>query len=271
MSSEQSLLQLTEWFKKNTKGNVFIALSGGVDSAVVALAAKKALGEKAIAITANYKTLALVELEDAKRVAHEIGIQHIIIEYNELEDENFVKNDINRCYYCRKSLGKNIKRYEKKYQVMDIVDGTHLDDTNDYRPGLKAMREYKIKSPLLEKRIGKKEIREIAREYNISVANKPSNSCLASRIPYGNNITQEKLKKIEIAEEKVKEFFDISHVRVRDHGEIARIEVGRNEMEKMFNKIKLNQLDLELKNIGFKYSSLDLYGYRSGQLIVIND
>jgi len=271
MSSEKSFSHLKSWFRKNTKGNVFIALSGGVDSAVVALAAKKALGEKAIAITANYKTLALFELEDAKRVAHEIGIQHIIIEYNELEDENFVKNDINRCYYCRKSLGENIKRYEKEYQVMDVVDGTHLDDTNDYRPGLKAMREYKVKSPLLEERMGKKEIREIARRYNISVANKPSNSCLASRIPYGNNITQEKLKKIEIAEEKVKELFDISHVRVRDHGEIARIEIGRDEMEKMFNKKKLNELDLELKNIGFKYASLDLYGYRSGNLIVIND
>ena len=154
---------------------------------------------------------------------------------------------------------------------MDVVDGTHLDDTNDYRPGLKAMREYQVKSPLLEERMGKKEIREIARRYNISVANKPSNSCLASRIPYGNNITQEKLKKIEIAEEKVKELFDIKHVRVRDHGEIARIEIGRDEMEKMFNKKKLNQLDLELKNIGFKYASLDLYGYRSGKLIVIND
>ena len=237
----------------------------------MALAAKKALGKKAIAITANYKTLALLELEDAKRVAYEIGIQHIIIDYNELEDENFVKNDVNRCYYCRKSLGENIKRYEKEYQVTDIVDGTHSDDINDYRPGLKAIREYKIKSPLLEKKIGKKEIREIARRYNISVANKPSNSCLASRIPYGNNITQEKLKKIEIAEEKVKELFNISHVRVRDHGEIARIEIGRDEMEKMFNKLKLYQLDLELKNIGFKYASLDLYGYRSGKLIVIND
>lgn len=271
MRSEKSFSHLKSWFRKNTNGNVFIALSGGVDSAVVALAAKKALGEKAIAITANYKTLALFELEDAKRVADEIGIQHIIIEYNELEDENFVKNDINRCYYCRKSLGENIKRYEKEYQVMDVVDGTHLDDTNDYRPGLKAMREYQVKSPLLEERMGKKEIREIARRYNISVANKPSNSCLASRIPYGNNITQEKLKKIEIAEEKVKELFDIKHVRVRDHGEIARIEIGRDEMEKMFNKKKLNELDLELKNIGFKYASLDLYGYRSGKLIVIND
>ncbi|HEX5981406.1 MAG TPA: ATP-dependent sacrificial sulfur transferase LarE [Nitrososphaeraceae archaeon] len=271
MSSRENILQLKEWFKKNTKGNVFIALSGGVDSAVVALAAKKALGKKAIAITANYKTLALFELEDAKRVAHEIGIKHLIIEYNELEDENFVKNDINRCYYCRKSLGENIKRYEKDYQVTDIVDGTHLDDIKDYRPGLKAIREYKIKSPLLEKKIGKKEIREIARRYNISVANKPSNSCLASRIPYGNDITQEKLKKIEIAEEKVKELFNISQVRVRDHGEIARIEIGRDEMEKMFNKLKLYQLDLELKNIGFKYASLDLYGYRSGKLIVIND
>ena len=148
---------------------------------------------------------------------------------------------------------------------------THLDDINDYRPGLKAIREYQIKSPLLEERIGKKEIREIARKYNISVANKPSNSCLASRIPYGNNITQEKLKKIELAEEKVKELFGVSRVRVRDHGEIARIEIGRDEMEKMFNKLKLDQLDIELKKMGFRYASLDLYGYRSGGLIVIND
>jgi uncharacterized protein len=174
-------------------------------------------------------------------------------------------------YYCRKSLGQNIKRYQEEYQVMDIVDGTQLDDMNDYRPGLRAIREYKIKSPLLENKIGKKEIREFARRYNISVANKASNSCLASRIPYGNNITQEKLKKIETAEEKVKELFNINHVRVRDHGEIARIEIGRDEMEKMFDKLKLNQLDLELKNIGFKYASLDLYGYRTGNLIVIND
>jgi uncharacterized protein len=168
-------------------------------------------------------------------------------------------------------LGQNIKRYQEEYQVMDIVDGTQLDDINDYRPGLRAIREYKIKSPLLENKIGKKEIREFARRYNISVANKASNSCLASRIPYGNNITQEKLKKIETAEEKVKELFNINHVRVRDHGEIARIEIGKDEMEKMFDKLKLNQLDLELKNIGFKYASLDLYGYRTGNLIVIND
>ena len=271
MSDKEKFTRLKEWFKNNTKGNVFIALSGGVDSAIVAFAAKIALGEKAIAITANYKTLSSFELEDAKRVAHEIGIQHIIIEYNELEDENFVKNDINRCYYCRQSLGKNIKRYEAEYQVTDIVDGTHLDDINDFRPGLKAIREYKIKSPLLENRIGKEEIRELARRFNISVANKPSNSCLASRIPYGNSITQEKLKKIEIAEEKVKELFNISQVRVRDHGEIARIEIGRDEMEKMFNKLKLKQLDLELKTIGFKFVSLDLYGYRTKKLIVIND
>ena len=271
MNSEECLLQLKDWFIKNTKGNVFIALSGGVDSAIVAFAAKKAIGEKAIAITANYKTLALFELEDAKRVANEIGIHHIVIEYNELEDPNFVKNDMQRCYYCRKSLGEHIKKYVKRYQVTDIIDGTHLDDINDYRPGLKALREHKIKSPLLEKRIGKKEIREIAKKNNISVANKPSNSCLASRIPYGNNITQQKLKKIEISEEKVKELFNISQVRVRDHGDIARIEVGRDQIEKMFDMRKLNQLDTELKIIGFKYVSLDLYGYRSGKLTVIND
>lgn len=271
MNSDECFLKLKDWFIKNTKGNIFIAFSGGVDSAIVAFAAKKAIGEKAIAITANYKTLASSELEDAKRVANEIGIDHIIIEYNELEDVNFVKNDIQRCYYCRKSLGEHIKKYVERYQITDIIDGTHIDDMKDYRPGLKALREHKIKSPLLEKRIGKKEIREIAKKYGISVANKPPNSCLASRIPHGNHITRDKLKKIEKSEEKVKELFNVSHVRVRDHGDIARIEIGIEEMEKMFDMKKLYQLDTELKGIGFIYVSLDISGYKSGKLTVIND
>jgi pyridinium-3,5-biscarboxylic acid mononucleotide sulfurtransferase len=271
MSSDECFLKLKDWFIKNTKGNIFIAFSGGVDSAIVAFAAKKAIGKKAIAITANYKTLASSELEDAKRVANEIGIDHVIIEYNELENVNFVKNDIQRCYYCRKSLGEHIKRYVERYQITDIIDGTHIDDMKDYRPGLKALREHKIKSPLLEKRIGKKEIREMAKKYGISVANKPPNSCLASRIPYGNHITPDKLKKIEMSEEKVKELFNVSHVRVRDHGDIARIEIGINEMENMFDIKKLYQLDIELKSIGFIYVSLDISGYKSGKLTVIND
>jgi uncharacterized protein len=271
MNSEKNLLQLQDWFKTSTKGNIFIALSGGVDSAVVAFAAKTAIGEKAIAITANYMTLAQFELEDAKRVAKEIGIKHVIIEYDELEDARFVKNDLRRCYYCRKSLAEHIKDHLEKYQITDIIDGTHLDDMNEYRPGLIALREHKIKSPLLDTKIGKKEVREIARKYNISVADKPPNSCLASRIPFGIDITKENLKKIELSEEKVKEIFKVRQVRVRDHGDIARIEIANNEMEKMFDIQKLNQIDGELKRIGFKFVSLDLTGYKSGKLIVIND
>ena len=156
MSNEKNFVQLQEWFKTNTKGNIFIALSGGVDSAVVAFAARTAIGEKAIAITANYMTLSQFELEDAKKVAKEIGIKHVIIEYNELEDAHFVKNDLRRCYYCRKSLGEHIKTQVEKYQITDIIDGTHLDDMNEYRPGLIALKEYNVKSPLLETKIGKK-------------------------------------------------------------------------------------------------------------------
>jgi len=271
MSSKKNLLQLQYWFKTNTKGNIFIALSGGVDSAVVAFAAKTAIGEKAIAITANYMTLSHFELEDAKRVAKEIGIKHVIIEYNELEDPNFVKNDLQRCYYCRKSLGEHIKAHIEKYQITDIIDGTHLDDINEYRPGLIALKEHNVKSPLLELKIGKNEVREIARKYTLSVADKPSNSCLASRIPIGIDITKESLKKIELSEEKVKEIFKVRQVRVRDHGDIARIEIASNEMKKMFDIQKLNQVDAELKGIGFKFVSLDLTGYKSGKLIVIND
>ncbi|HEX5187295.1 MAG TPA: ATP-dependent sacrificial sulfur transferase LarE [Nitrososphaeraceae archaeon] len=271
MSNEKNFVQLQEWFKTNTKGNIFIALSGGVDSAVVAFAARTAIGEKAIAITANYMTLSQFELEDAKRVAKEIGIKHVIIEYNELEDAHFVKNDLRRCYYCRKSLGEHIKTQVEKYQITDIIDGTHLDDMNEYRPGLIALKEYNVKSPLLETKIGKKEVREIASIYNISVADKPPNSCLASRIPFGIKITKESLKRIELSEEKVKEIFKVRQVRVRDHGDIARIEIASNEMKKMFDIQKLKQIDAELKGIGFKFVSLDLTGYKSGRLIVIND
>lgn len=261
--------RLVEWFHANGD-RAIVALSGGVDSAVVALAAKKALGDNAVAITADYKTLAEEELLTAKRVAKEIGIRHLVIEYDELENPEFVKNDDMRCYYCRTELGGHLAREARKAGISLIVDGTNLDDLSDYRPGIRALRENGVKSPMVELGIRKAEVREIAKENGLSVYDKPSNACLASRIPTGMEVTYEKLRKIESAEIVVKSVFGVRQVRVRDHGEVARIEVGRDELGRMFDADKLSILDGKLKELGFAFVAIDAAGYKPGKLAVVD-
>lgn len=262
--------KLVEWFAKSGESAV-VALSGGVDSAVVALAAKKALGKRAIAITADYKTLAEDELATARQVAKEIGIQHKEIEYDELQNPEFVKNDSVRCYHCRTELGQHLAEEAKKAGIALIVDGTNVDDLSDYRPGILALRENGVRSPMVELGITKSQIREIAKNFGLSIYDKPSNACLASRIPAGNEVTYEKLQRIESAEIIVKSIFGVRQVRVRDHGELARVEVGKDELTKMFDADKLELLDGKLKEIGFKFVSIDAAGYRTGKLVMIDN
>jgi pyridinium-3,5-biscarboxylic acid mononucleotide sulfurtransferase len=266
----EALHKLVDWFLTNADDKVIVALSGGVDSAVVALAAKKALGNGAIAITADYKTLAEEELAVACQVAKEIGIKHKVIEYNELENTSFVKNDIMRCYYCRTELGQHLAEEAKRTGTTLIVDGTNIDDLKDYRPGIRALRENGVRSPMIELGIGKIEIREIAKSFGLSVYDKPSNACLASRIPTGSEVTNEKLRRIENAEIIVKTIFSVRQVRVRDHGDLARIEVGRDELHKMFDVDKLALLDKKLKELAFKFVSVDVAGYKTGKLVMID-
>jgi len=260
---------LISWFQ-NKNQKAIVALSGGVDSAVVALAAKKALDKKAVAVTADYNTLSGDELKSARKIAKEIHIDHRIVRYSELDNEEFVKNDSLRCYHCRTELASYLLLEAKKMNVSLIVDGTNIDDLKDYRPGIKAMRENGVKSPLVELGIGKQNIRSIAKSNNLSVFDKPSNSCLASRIPHGIPVTFEKLKRIETAEILVKSVFNVRQVRVRDHQDTARIEVGRQEFKEMFDTDKLLAIDSKLKNLGFKYVALDLSGYKSRDNININ-
>ncbi len=260
---EDKLFQgIISWFHdKNQK--TIVALSGGVDSAVVALAAKKALDKYAIAITADYNTLSVDELNSAKKVAKEINIEHKIITYNELDNAEFVKNDSLRCYHCRSGLASYLLREAENENVELIVDGTNIDDLKDYRPGIKALRENGIKSPLVELGIGKNNVRSIAKSNNLSIFDKPSNSCLASRIPHGLPVTFEKLKRIEAAESLVRSIFNVKQVRVRDYQGLAMIEVGKEEIKEMFDTIKLSTIDSKLKNLGFKHIALDLSGYKS--------
>lgn len=259
--------KLVDWFTKNGD-RVVVALSGGVDSAVVALAAKKALGNNAIAITADYKTLAEEELATARQVAKEVGIEHRIIEYDELENAEFVKNDGMRCYHCRTELGQHLAEEAKKADITLVVDGTNADDLTDYRPGIRALKENGVRSPMVELGMTKSEIREIAKKFGLSVYDKPSNACLASRIPTGDQVTYEKLRRIESAEIIVRTIFSVRQVRVRDHGELARIEVGKDELQKMFDTDKLALLDRKLREVGYKFVSVDAGGYKTGKLVM---
>jgi len=265
----QQLTKLLNWF--DGKNSVLVALSGGVDSALVAYAAYTRLGKSAIAVTADYKTLAQEELEYAKKISSEIGIKHIVIEYNELDNESFVKNDNNRCFYCRSELSEHLLEIAKEFGSDMIVDGTNIDDLGDYRPGVLALRENGIRSPLAETEFSKKIVRETAKSVSLSVYDKPSNSCLASRIPWGQSVTAERLARIEIGEKIVKQLTGAKQVRVRDMNGIAKIEVGVDELPLLENSVVLQKIKNQLKLISFDDVSIDPDGYKPGKINVITN
>ena len=260
------LNNLVDWFADKNK--VMIALSGGVDSAVVAYAAFQALGNSAIAVTADYKTLSEDELFSAKQVCSEIGIGQIFLDYSELENEEFVKNDSNRCFHCRMELGEHLIELAKKHDVKIIVDGTNMDDLGDYRPGIQALRENGIRSPLVETKFLKSQIRDIAKSVGLSVYDRPSNSCLASRIPWGQRVTAEKLTRIELGETLVKQLTNIKQVRVRDFDGSAKIEVDQ-KLISIFDENIMTKLNEKLKIIGFTSIEIDKDGYKPGKINVI--
>ncbi len=253
------------------KNQVIVALSGGVDSALVAYAAFQNLKNSAIAVTADYKTLSRDELDSAQKVCSEIGIKQIIINYNELENENFSRNDNNRCFYCREELSAKLIQLGKKLNFNTIVDGTQLDDLGDYRPGIEALHSNGILSPLIETNFTKNQIRDEVKKAGLSVYDRPSNSCLASRIPWGQRVTAEKLARIEIGESIVKQTFGVNQVRVRDLEGIAKIEVDKNDIGLFSNKTKFSEIISKFEQIGFKSVFVDPEGYKSGKINVIAD
>ena len=236
------------------------------------LAARQALGkDKVLAITANYQTLANEELETAKKVAKEIDVIHLLLEYNELDNPNFTKNDNLRCFHCRNELAINLLKVAKEKRITLIVDGTNLDDLDDDRPGMVALHSRGIKSPLLEIGLDKKEVRHFAKINNLSVHDKPSNSCLASRVPHGTEINSVKLRRIERCEIIIKKLSDVKQVRVRDHDTIARIEVEKSEIIKLYNLDKIDKIVFEIKELGFKHVTLDLEGYGKKDIGKLNE
>jgi len=261
------LERLRSWF--GDKPNAIVALSGGVDSALVAYAAFKALGNSAVAVTADYQTLSSDELESASAVAKEIGIRHQIVTYSELENPDFVKNDKDRCFHCRSELAERLVSLARSKGTRCIVDGTNADDLGDYRPGIAALQNNGIQSPLADVQMRKNEVRLFARRVGLSVYDRPSNSCLASRVPWGQAITSERLIRIDLAEKYVKQTLGIKQIRVRDLNGAAKVEVLPHDI----SAVRQHSGDIlsQFRLIGFSDLEIDPDGYSPGKLNVIAD
>lgn len=247
------------------KESAVIAFSGGVDSTFLLKVTKEVLGDKLIAVTATSSTYPKRELNEAIKYAEDIKVKHIIISSEELDIEGFAMNPKNRCYYCKKELYTKINNIALENGVNFVFDGSNIDDTGDFRPGMQAAKELNVVSPLKEAELTKNDIRELSKELGLPTWNKPSFACLSSRFPYGHKITIAKLSMVDKAEQFLLDM-GITQVRVRHHGEIARIEVEPSEREKFFDVEVMNRIGNEFKKIGFTYVTLDMLGYRTGSM-----
>jgi uncharacterized protein len=248
------------------RDGVVVAFSGGVDSSVVAALAHDALGDDAVACTARSETLPAAELDDARRVADEIGIRHEVVEFSELDNPAFVENDDERCYHCRTMRLNRMYDAARDLGIETVCDGTNASDPGEgHRPGLRAVEELEVFSPLLAHDVAKEEVREIARRYDLSVADKPSMACLSSRIPTGLEVTEKRLSRVETAERLLRTW-GFEQFRVRDHDGLARIEVGADELDRALDPEFARAAEEHLTDAGFDHVTLDLGGYRTGSV-----
>ena len=246
-------------------GSVAVAFSSGVDSTFLLKAAHDVLGGKAIAVTARSCSFPARELNEAKAFCEANGIEQIIVESDELSIEGFRQNPPNRCYLCKRELFTKFRDIAKERGLACVAEGSNMDDNGDYRPGLTAVAELGIRSPLREAELTKAEIRALSRELGLPTWDKPSFACLASRFVYGETITEEKLSMVERAEQRLLEL-GFRQVRVRVHGNIARIEIEPGQFEKLLQPGTASRIDQYFRELGFLYVTLDLSGYQMGSM-----
>lgn len=244
-------------------GSVAVAFSGGVDSTLVAVAAHRALGEKALVVTAVSPALAKRELEETIRLAETFGFAHRIIHTNEMDREGYVANSPQRCYFCKTELYTELTALADKETIEWVVNGANTDDIGDYRPGMVAASEHRVRSPMVEAGLTKADVRAIARSLDIPIWDKPAQPCLSSRVPYGIPVTVENLSKIEQAEDYLRGL-GLKEVRARHHDRLCRIEVGEDGIDFAFGHRK--EIVAAIKKIGYLWVSLDMSGLRSGSL-----
>lgn len=247
-------------------GRVAVAFSGGVDSSVVAMAAFEALGDQTIAVTAVSDSLASGELEEAEALARRIGIKHRVIRTEEFADPNYLRNNSDRCYFCKSELYGRLSGLTGALGVDTIASGANLDDAGDHRPGMKAAAENGVRHPLLECGLKKEDVRALARAWGLPVAEKPATPCLSSRIAYGEEVTPERVRMIDQAESWLRRK-GLRMLRVRYHkGDLARIEVPVEELAALAREEVRGELVPAFRALGFKFVTLDLEGFRSGSL-----
>jgi uncharacterized protein len=244
---------------------VIVAYSGGTDSAYLAWAAQRALGENAIAITADSASIPASHKRDAEAFAKECGFRHEYIQTHEFENPEYVKNDKNRCFHCKDELFNELEVFAAAHGYSHIVYGVNKDDLGDYRPGQRAAKMHQVKAPLVEAGLSKAEIRELSKRAGLSTWDRPAAACLSSRVPYGTPVTPETIQTIEQGEEAIRAL-GFRQFRVRFHGELVRLEIAQEEMARAMTSENARKFSAIFKQLGFLYVTLDLEGYRQGSL-----
>lgn len=263
LPSGDKFSRLKEYIKN--QGRVVVAFSGGVDSSTLAVICNDLLGKNAVALTVDSPTLPRRDYEDAISIAKRFGLNHLIIRDTELKSVDFVRNDPNRCYFCKKQLVEICRNIAKKMNAV-IFEATTISELSERRPGLRAIREGGVISPFILFGITKEDVRDIAKSYGIEIWDKPSSPCLSSRFAYGEKITVDKLERVENGEQYIRKILKPKILRLRIHGKIARIEVDRGSIERIIDSSIREDIVNYIKSLGFNYVTLDLEGYRVGSI-----